>query len=61
MLSAFDAAEKELQDMSNLCSHPLGTILSIKRELNEEEINEKVRIVNQNVEDIPVPIWTIDD
>ena len=61
MLSAFNAAEKEIHDMSSLCDHPIGTILSIKRELNDEEINEKIRIVNQKVEDIPVPIWTVDD
>jgi hypothetical protein len=43
--AAVEAALEELAFASSLCSHPLGTILALDREFNEQGLIETARIV----------------
>ena len=59
--SAIRAAEHELMDMEDLCEHPLGTLLSIERTINENEINEKVTVIKKEDENLHAKIWQIEN
>lgn len=45
MLAAVDAARGEIEHASSLCDHPAGTLLAIQREMTEDGITERIRIV----------------
>ena len=57
---AVEAATDELNDMIALCEHPIGTLLAINRELNEKDIQEKVRTVQLPTDSSLIPIWAIE-
>ena len=39
------ASKKEIDDMTALCDHPPGTLLSVERSLVENGIKEKIRVI----------------
>ncbi len=51
MLSALDAAKGEIAYASSLCDHPAGTLLAIEREMSEDGISERIRIVPRDDEE----------
>ena len=60
MSSAVEAATCEINDMIALCEHPVGTILKIKREINDNKINEQISTI-QAPNNISSPLtWTIE-
>lgn len=59
MLEAMDAARIECEDMAALCDHPAGTLLSIERELGEDGIRERVRIMPAEGDGQHARIWGI--
>jgi hypothetical protein len=61
MLAALDAAQKEIEDMEKLCNHPNGTLLSIRRDINNKEIKEKVSIISPEMNDQHATIWSIEE
>ena len=61
MPEALEAAKVELKDMQNICNHPEGTLLAIKREMYADNIEEQVRIIPSNPSDAHAKIWTIEN
>ena len=61
MLAALDAAQNEIEDMEKLCNHPNGTLLSIRREIYNREISEKVSIIQPKTNDQHAIIWSIEE
>lgn len=51
MLAALDAAKGEIEHAASLCDHPAGTLLAIEREMTEDGITERVRIVPRSDEE----------
>lgn len=51
MLAAVEAARGEFQHASSLCDHPAGTLLAIEREMTEDGIHERIRVVPRSDED----------
>lgn len=51
MLAALEAARGEIDYASTLCDHPAGTLLAIEREMTEDGIGERIRVVPRPDED----------
>lgn len=51
MLAAMDAARGEIEHAASLCDHPAGTLLAIQRDMTDDGIAERVRIVPRPDED----------
>ena len=51
MLTALEAAKGEIAYASSLCDHPAGTLLAIEREMSEEGISERIRVVPRDDEE----------
>ena len=60
MLVALDAARQELTDMATLCTHPVGTLLAIGRESQEDGIAEQVRLIPAAKSGDHARIWEIE-
>lgn len=59
MLAAVGAARSEFEHASSLCDHPAGTLLAIEREMTEDGIRERIRVVPRSDEDGGhARIWT---
>lgn len=62
MLAALDAARNEINDASALCDHPAGTLLAIEREMTEDGIGERIRVVPRPDEDGGhAQIWSFEE
>ncbi|MEQ8804197.1 MAG: DUF6505 family protein [Rhodospirillales bacterium] len=59
MMAALDAARGECRDMADLCDHPAGTLLAIERDLTDEGIAERVRIIPAKGEGQHARIWGV--
>jgi len=59
MLAALDAARRECEDMAALCDHPAGTLLAIDRELTEDGIVERVRVIPATGDGQHARIWGV--
>jgi hypothetical protein len=57
MLSALDAARHECEDMAGLCDHPAGTLLAIERDLSDDGIAERVRVIPATGDGQHARIW----
>ena len=57
--AAILAARQEIDDMSSLCDHPPGTLLSIERSFTEDQITEKTRVLIPADKLAQSKIWTI--
>ncbi len=51
MLAAIDAAKGEIAHAASLCDHPAGTLLSIEREMSEDGIAERIRVMPRDDEE----------
>ena len=57
---AMTAAKSEIAYSASLCDQPAGTLLAIEREMTEDGINEKIRVVPRPDEDGGhAQIWTL--
>ncbi len=45
MLVAMTAAKSEIVYAASLCDHPAGTLLAIEREMTDEGITERIRVI----------------
>lgn len=62
MLSAMTAAEGEVAYAASLCDHPAGTLLAIEREMTDDGITERIRIVPRSDEEGGhAQIWSISE
>jgi hypothetical protein len=62
MLTAMTAAQGEVAYASSLCDHPAGTLLAIEREMTEDGITERIRVVPRpDEEGGHAQIWTISE
>ena len=61
MLDAMDAARREVEDMAALCEHPVGTLLAMEREINDQAITERTRVVEPPSEEFHARIWALVD
>ena len=61
MPEALEAAKAELRDMQNICDHPQGTVLAIKREMYTDNIEEQVRVVPPTSFEAHAKIWAIEN
>ncbi|MBO6518670.1 MAG: hypothetical protein JJ900_17375 [Rhodospirillales bacterium] len=60
MLMAMTAARSEIAYAASLCDQPAGTLLAIDREMTEDGITEKIKVVPRPDEDGGhAQIWTI--
>lgn len=60
MLMATTAAKSEIAYAASLCDQPAGTLLAIDREMTEDGITEKIRVMPRPDEDGGhAQIWTI--
>ncbi len=60
MLMAMTAAQSEIAYAASLCDHPAGTLLAIEREMADEGITERIRLVPRPDEDGGhAQIWSI--
>lgn len=60
MLMAMTAAKSEIAYAASLCDQPAGTLLAIEREMTEDGINERIRVVPRPDEDGGhAQIWTL--
>lgn len=60
MLLALTAAKSEIAYSASLCDHPTGTLLAIEREMTDEGITERIRIVPRpDDEGGHAQIWTL--
>lgn len=59
MLTALDAARRECRDMADLCDHPAGTLLAIERDLTDEGIAERVRVIPAKGDGQHARIWGV--
>jgi len=56
------AAQGEVAYASSLCDHPAGTLLAIEREMTEDGITERIRVVPRpDEEGGHAQIWTISE
>jgi len=60
MLAASEAARAEIADMATLCDHPAGTLLGMERDLGDDGITERVRVVPRPDEPDHARIWTLE-
>lgn len=51
MLAAMDAAKGEIAYAGSLCDHPAGTLLAIEREMSEDGISERIRVMPRDDEE----------
>lgn len=62
MLAALDAARGEIDYAAALCDHPAGTLLAIEREMTEDGIGERIRVVPRPDEDGGhAQIWSFEE
>jgi len=62
MLLAMTAAKSEIAYAASLCEHPAGTLLSIEREMTDDGITERIRIVPRpDDEGGHAQIWTLSE
>jgi len=60
MLMAMTAARSEIAYAASLCDQPAGTLLAIEREMTEDGITEKIRVMPRPDEDGGhAQIWTL--
>jgi len=59
ILAALDAARHEIDDMANLCRHPVGTLLAIEREFTEAGIAERARAITGSEDRSHPRIWSL--
>ncbi|MBO6947633.1 MAG: hypothetical protein JJ855_06595 [Rhodospirillales bacterium] len=60
MLMAMTAAKSEIAYAASLCDQPAGTLLAIEREMTEEGITEKIRVMPRpDEEGGHAQIWTL--
>ncbi len=60
MLAALDAAREEVADASIIGDHPVGTFLTIERDLTNEGIVERVNVITSADDELHARIWTIE-
>jgi hypothetical protein len=62
MLMAMTAAKSEIAYSASLCDQPAGTLLAIEREMTEDGITEKIRVIPRPDEDGGhAQIWSISE
>ncbi len=62
MLVAMDAAKGEIEHAASICDHPAGTLLAIQREMTEDGIAERIRIVPRSDEDGGhARVWSLEE
>lgn len=60
MLAARDAARQEIAHAASLCDHPAGTLLAIDRDMSEDGIAERIRLIPRDDEEGGhARIWTL--
>ena len=62
MLMAMTAAKSEIAYAASLCDQPAGTLLAIEREMTEDGITEKIRVIPRpDDEGGHAQIWSLTD
>ena len=62
MLAALEAAKGEIEQAASLCDHPAGTLLAIQREMTEDGIAERIRLVPRPDEDGGhARVWSLEE
>ena len=61
MIDALEAARTEVDDMANICEHPIGTFLAIARTTDDQSITERTRIITPPSGESHTRIWAIND
>jgi hypothetical protein len=60
MMAALDAAREEVSDAKDISDHPVGTLLSIERDLTSEGVVERVHVLEDQTERLHAQIWSIE-
>ena len=61
MIDALEAARMEVDDMAGICDHPVGTLLAMERQVDDQSITERTRVVTPPSEEFHARIWSIGD
>ena len=62
MLLAMTAAQSEIAYAASLCNHPAGMLLAIERDMTDEGISERIRVIPRpNDEGGHAQIWSISE
>jgi hypothetical protein len=57
--SAIQAARHEAKYTADLCDHPAGTLLTIERELGDEGVMERIRVIPKKDDGAHAKIWSV--
>lgn len=62
MLMASTAAKSEVAYAASLCDHPAGTLLAIEREMTDDGVTERIRVMPRSDEDGGhAQIWSLSE
>lgn len=61
LAAALPVARAELDDAASLCDHKIGTLLALEREMTDEGLRERVRVIQPERARDHARIWTIVD
>ncbi|NIA70267.1 hypothetical protein HBA54_16795 [Pelagibius litoralis] len=59
LAAALPAARAELDDAASLSDHKLGTLLAIEREMTDDGVKERVRVIKPERAQDHARIWTV--
>lgn len=59
MMAALEAARAECRDMAALCDHPAGTMLAIERDMGEDGVTERIRVIPATGDGQHARIWGV--
>ena len=57
--SAVQAARHEAEYTAGLCDHPAGTLLAIERELGNEGVMERIKVIPKHDDGAHAKIWSV--
>jgi hypothetical protein len=57
--SAIRAAQDEAKYTAELCDHPAGTLLAIEREIGDEGVTERIRVIPKQDDGAHAKIWSV--
>ena len=59
MDAAVGAARQEVMDTAELSDHPAGTLLAIEREMADEGVSERIKVIPKQEDGAHAKIWSV--
>jgi len=57
--AAIGAARHEAEYTADLCDHPAGTLLAIEREISDEGVSERIKVIPKKEDGAHAKIWSV--